>query len=269
MIGFVNRVGALARRDLLIELTYQFQFGLRIFGIFSALIIYFFLGQLIGETSALEAYEGGYFGFVLVGLIVLNFSQVSVRTFGSSIREAQGNGAFEILLATPTSLTVLMLGTFMVPLLFASIDVGLYALLGWLLMGLSFPLDGVLISALLLVLTVGSFMAIGLFSAAVIVLTKRGDPFASIVLQLTLILAGALFPVTLLPDWAQALSRAVPAFYGLSGIRDVLLADAGLFDVIDEILVISAFNAVLLPLGLLALSRAVRLARVTGTLGNR
>jgi ABC-2 type transport system permease protein len=268
-MSFLNRVGALARRDLSIELTYQFQLGLRTVSVFSGMIVYFFLGELIGESSALAAYEGGYFEWVLIGLIVLNFSQVSVRTFGSSIREAQNNGAFEILLATPTSLAALMLGTFMVPLLFATIDVALYVIIGWVLIGLSLPVDGILLSVVILILTVGSFLAIGLLSAAVIVLTKRGDPFATIVLQLTLILAGALFPITLLPAWAQTISHLIPAFYGLTGIRDVLLAGAGLVDVADEILILVAFDAVLLPLGLATLAYAVRLARVTGTLGNR
>lgn len=269
MIGVLNRVGALARRDLTIELTYPFQLALRFFGILVGIVMFFFLGRLVGDAEQLRGYRGGYFDFVLIGLIVMNFSQVAVRALSRSIQAAQDDGTFEILLATPTRLWVLMLGTFAVPLLFATVDAAFYLAVGWLLVGFSIPLGSAALAALLLLLTAGTFVALGLLSASVIVLTKRGDPFASLALLATQMLAGVLFPVTVLPDWLQVVARFVPAFYGLRGTREVVLAGGGLGDVSVDLLVLVVCNVVLLPLALWALSRAVRIARVTGTLGNR
>lgn len=269
MIAVANRIGALARRDLTIELTYPFQLVLRFVGILVGIVMFFFLGRLVGDAEQLAEYRGGYFDFVLIGLIVMNFSQVAVRALSRSIQAAQDDGTFEILLATPTRLWVLMLGTFAVPLLFATVDAAFYLVVGWILVGFTIPLGSAALAAVLLVLTAGTFVALGLFSASVIVLTKRGDPFASLGLLATQMLAGVLFPVTVLPDWLQVAARFVPAFYGLRGTREVVLAGGSLGDVSLDLLVLVACNVVLLPLALWTLSRAVRIARITGTLGNR
>jgi ABC-2 type transport system permease protein len=269
MTAAVNRIAALARRDLIIELSYHFQLVIRLFSILMAIITFFFLGRLVGDADALEGYRGGYFEFVLIGLVVMGFSQACVNALGRSIQSAQGDGTFEILLSTSTRLTTLMLGTLAVPMLFAAVEAALYLAFGWTLTGFVPPVGAAILAVILLLLTLGTFASVGIFSAAVIVLTKRGDPFSSMALQASNLLAGAMFPVTLFPDWVQAISRIVPAFYGLRGTREVMLAGGGIGEVAPDLLALAIFNIVLLPASLLALSGAIRMARVTGTLGNR
>ena len=269
MRAVLNQVAALTRRDLIIERSYQFQLLMALFGIVLSVLTFFFLGRLIGDAEELAQYDGGYFEFALIGLLVMGYSQVCVSTFGHSISEAQAAGTFEVLLASRVRLPVLMFGTLIVPLLFASVEAAVYLALGWLLGGFVIPPGAIGLTMLLLVLTLGTFAAIGIFSAAAITLTKRGDPFSTLALQATNTLAGAVFPITVLPDWLQVVSHAIPAFYGLQGLREVLLAGGGIDDVAVELAVLVAFNLVLLPISLLVLSRAIRMARVTGTLGNR
>lgn len=265
----LNQIGALARRDLVIEFSYHFQLVMGLVGIAMSVLTFYFLGQLVGDVEPLAQYEGGYFEFALIGLLMMGYSQVAVTSFGRSIEAAQAVGTLEVLLSTRTHLAILMAGTLIVPMILASIQAAAYLVIGWLLVGFTVPLGGLALTALLLLLTLGTFAAIGILSAAVIVLTKRGDPFSALILQATNLLAGAIFPVAVLPDALQVASRLIPAFYGLRGIREVVLAGGGPSDVAIDLLVLAAFNAVLLPLALMALSRAVAIARVTGTLGNR
>jgi ABC-2 type transport system permease protein len=269
MRNALNQIGALARRDLIIEFSYHFQLVMGLVAIVISVLTFYFIGQLVGDAQQLAGYAGGYFEFALIGLVLMAYSQVTVTSFGRSIEAAQAVGTLEILLATGTPLATLMAGTLLVPLLLASIQVFAYVALGWILVGFTLPLEGLGIIAILLLLTLGTFAAVGIGSAAVIVLTKRGDPFSTLVLQATNLLAGAVFPVAVLPEWLQVASRAVPAFYGLRGIREIALAGGGLSDVAIDLVVLVGFNAVLLPLSLWALGRAIAIARVTGTLGNR
>ncbi len=269
MTQALTRIAALTRRDLIIELSYHFQLMLRFSTVLLAVLMFFFLGRLMGRPEELSRYEGGYFEFALVGLLVMGYSQACVTAFGRSIQTAQADGTFEILLSTPTRLSTLMIGTLAVPMLFATIDAVVYIAFGWALVGFTAPLAGFAIAAMLLLLTVGTFAAIGILSATVIILTKRGDPFSSLVLQLSNLLAGAVFPIAVLPEWLQNFSYVVPAFYGLRGTRELLLAGGGVADVATDILVLVGFNLVLLPASLYALNRAIRMARITGTLGNR
>ena len=264
-----SRLAALATRDLILELSYHFQLFLRAWTMLISVAMFFFLSRLVGEAQELEGYRGGYFEFALIGLVIMGYSQACVSSFARSIEREQSSGSLEILLATATRLPTLMAGSLVVPLLFASTEALLYFGIGWGLSGVGFPLEGILLSVPLLLLTLGAFAAVGIFSATVIVLTKRGDPFSSLVLQASNLLAGAVFPIAVLPDVLQLLARAVPAFYGLRGVRELLLAGGGLSDVSSDLLALGAFNVVLLPLSMWALSRALRIARITGTLGNR
>lgn len=263
------RVGALARRDARIELSYHFQLVLRVFTLGISVVMFFYLDRLVGSSPALAGYEGSYFEFVLIGLVVTGFAMTCVNTFGKSIMGAQNDGTFEILLATTAPLSTLMAGTLVVPLALALVDAIVVLGLGWLLSGDTFRFLAVLTAIPLLLLTLGTFCAVGILSASVIVLTKRGDPFSALTLQASSLLAGALFPVALLPVALQALAKLVPAYWGLQGLREALLNDAGLADVVTELAVLTAFNVVLLPAAMWLLSRALRVARVTGTLGNR
>jgi ABC-2 type transport system permease protein len=263
------RLTALARRDLRVELSYHFQLYLRFFNIVFAVTMFYFLGQLVGDAPALSGLRGGYLEFVVVGLVLTGFAHACTTAFNQAITEAQADDTLEILLATPARFGTLLGGTLTVPLGFSAIDTALYLTLVSLFVGGSIDPSGLLVALPILLLVLGTFAALGILSAAVIVLTKRGDPFSTLAIQVSNLLAGAMFPVAVMPEALQLLAWAVPAFYGLRSIRAALLADAGFVDVAWDALVLIGFNLVLLPLSLIAFRRAVAIARVTGTLGNR
>lgn len=263
------KIAAIARRDLALERSYQVQLFLRFMAVGISIATFFFLGRLVGESEQLAGYRGGYFEFALIGLMVLALSFVCVSAFAASVQAAQTDGTLEILLSTATRLPTLLAGTLLVPMLFALLEASLYLVIGAAAADLLLSPVRLLLALLLLTLTLGTFAAVGIFSATLIVLTKRGDPISSLAVQATNLLAGAVYPVTVLPEGLQVLSRLLPAFYGLRGIRELLLADGGLADVAPDLAALVLFNALLLPLSLIALNRALRIARVTGTLGNR
>jgi ABC-2 type transport system permease protein len=66
-------------------------------------------------------------------------------------------------------------------------------------LGVGLSLHGVIVSVPVVVLTVANFCAMGIASAAVVLLVKRGDPISGPLYQATLILSGAIFPVELIP----------------------------------------------------------------------
>lgn len=261
------RIGAIARRDLAIELSYRLQFVLRLSQVVFFAATLFFISKLVEEPDALSRFGGDYFEFALVGLIVTAFATVGLGAFSKSIADEQRAGTLEVLLTVPTPPSTLLAGSLVVPLGLAAANVGVYVLIGTAL-GVRFPVEGLVLAVPLLGLTVATFCELGVLSAAFIVLTKRGDPLTLLLSQGTTFLAGALFPTTLLPAPLEALSRAVPAYYGLEGLRQALFEGAGAGSVAGELLALLAFNVALAPLALFCFARALRVARVTGTLGN-
>ena len=141
-----------------------------------------------------------------------------VAAFTDQIRQEQGAGTLEVLLGGPTGLVTLLAGGFLVPLLLTSIEVGALVGVGVGLFGVGLTLGGVLLSIPIVALTVVNFCAMGIVSAAVVLLVKRGDPISGPLYQVTLVLSGAIFPVALFPSWLQTISHLTPAY--LRGARD-------------------------------------------------
>lgn len=265
----LERIAAIARRDMTLERSYHFQLLLRFTVIGTSIVTFFFLGRLVGTSEELAEFRGGYFEFALLGLLVLGFAQACVTAFSHSIQQAQSDGTLEILLSTSTRLPTLLAGTLVVPMLFALVEAAVFLAIGAVVADLVLSPVRLLLAALVIVLLLGTFAAFGVLAAAVIVLTKRGDPFSGLVLQASNLLGGAMFPITVMPGALQAVSHVVPAYYGLRGVREMLLTTGPLGDVLPDLAALIGFNVLLLPAALWALWRALRIARVTGTLGNR
>lgn len=261
------RLRAIARRDFALQVSYQFQLLLHIGSVIFTIITFLYISKLVAGAASLDQFGGSYFEFALVGLMVMSFLNVGLRTLNATVASEQAAGTLEILLSTPTRLGTLLSGALVVPVIQTAIDVAAYLVIGVGWLGVGFSASGLALGLLILVLTFVSFCAFGILSAAFIVLTKRGDPFTLVFSQASSFLAGALFPVSLLPGFLQDAAHLVPAFYGLRAIRLVLLGGGDWGKVWQDIAALVGFGIVLIPAAMWCFGRAVRSARITGTLG--
>lgn len=262
-----GRLGAVARRDLIVTWSYPILLLTRYGQIAVTTVLLSFMARLVNAPPALARYGGRYFEFALSGLIVLSFVTLGLGVLTTAVTAEQNAGSFEVLLISPTPLPVLLAGIYLVPTALTMVDVLAYIAIGWLL-GAHISLLGLAACLPVLLLTAAAFSAAGLASAGFVVLTKRGDPITLVVTQVTTLLAGALFPIHLLPGPLQAAVRIVPAYWGLEAVRAMLLQHRSLWSQGRSLLVLAAFTVALFPLALAVFRRALRVARVTGTLGN-
>lgn len=259
---------AVARRDLVIELSYPFNFVLRYAQVLFWCLTMYFIAKLVEQPPELRRYGGDYFGFALIGISVSTVVGVALGGFGRSVTDEQKAGTLELLLATPIRLATLMAGSVVVPIALALVQIGIYLLAGWLFFGLDLEPGGLILMVPVLVLSLVVFGTFGVLSAAFVVLTKRGDPFTVLLTQMSTLVAGAIFPVAVLPGGVQALAKVLPAYYSLHGLRETLLLGAGFGDIAGDLVALAAYAVVLIPLSVWVFSRALAAARVTGTLGN-
>lgn len=260
------RIGAIARRDFAIELSYRLQFVMRLFGTLMLSLTLFYGSKLVQNPVQLRQYGNSYFAFVLVGMVVTGFVTLGIGAFSRNISEQQRGGTLEVLLASPTDLWVLMAGSFVVPLGLTLSQMVVLVAAGA-AAGVHVHAFGTLLAVVMLVLLVAAFAAFGIFSAGLIILVQRGDPITLLLSQGTTFLAGTVFPVALLPLPARLLAHAVPAYYALDGMRRAMLAGAGLSSVGGDLIALAIFAAVLVPASLTFLAWAVQVARRAGTLG--
>ncbi len=266
--GSMRRLRAIARRDALLQVSYQFNLLFFVSTAFFSAFIAYFVSDLVGDTELLAQYGGSYFDFVIVGLALTSYAALGVAAFTDQIQQEQGAGTLEVLLSGPTRLGTLLAGGFIVPLMLTTFEVAAVLAVGIGVLGVGLTLSGVMLSVPIVALTVANFCAMGIASAAVVLLVKRGDPISGPLYQATLILSGAIFPVELFPAWLETIARLTPAYYGVRGMREALLTDSGLAGIADELLVLSGFAVVLLPLAVLAFGRSIDAAKRYGVLGS-
>ncbi len=111
-----------------------------------------------------------------------------------------------------------------------------------------------------------AFAGLGIISAGYSILFKRGNPAKWLVLGISGLVGGMMYPVSVLPGPLRYLARLIPATYSLEGMRAALLAGSGWRELWPSIAALLLFAAVLIPLSFLVFAWALRRTKVTGTL---
>lgn len=268
IISLLLKVLAFLKRDLYTEASYRFSFILQLLGIFFSVGVYYFLSKLLGEAVSpyLEAYGGDYFSFVIIGIAFAGYFGVGLSSFSNSLRQAQITGTLEAMLTTPTSVSTIILSSSLWNYLLTTLKVFVFLAVGAVFLGVDLGQGNYLAAILILVLTIIAFSSMGVLAASFIMVLKRGDPITWAFGALSSLLGGVYYPIAVLPDWMQWLSKLLPITYALEAMRLALLQGASFSILMPDILALGIFSVILLPVSLFAFRYAVRQAKVDGSL---
>jgi ABC-2 type transport system permease protein len=167
------------------------------------------------------------------------------------------------LFVSPLTLPEFIAGQLAMSVLRTAIGVGGACVFAWLLFHYSiFSLGLPLIAFFANLLVFG--WAIGLAVSAMILRAGLGaEELAWAAIFLVAPVSGVYYPIGVLPQWLQAVAVALPSAHVFEGMRAVLLDGAFPW---DRFWTAAALNLAYLALGALVFARAVRTARVRGTL---
>jgi ABC-2 type transport system permease protein len=259
---------AFLKRDFSLNLSYRLSFLMQFAGIFISIALFYFLSQLFGTALVpqLEQYGGNYFSFVLIGLAFSGYVSLSLSSFAQSIREGQMMGTLEIVLLSPTRLSVILLSSSLWSYLLTTLRVVIYLVIGVLVFGANLSQANLITAVVVLVMSIASFSGIGILSAAIVLIVKKGDPIAWALGGFSSLLAGVYYPVTVLPNWLEPVSRFIPLTYALDAMRLAMLKGSSLYDVRLDILSLLGFTLVLTPLAFIVFQKALKRAKKEGSL---
>lgn len=131
---------------------------------------------------------------------------------------------------------------------------------GVLLFGVSFD-PNYLTLAVTLLLFVASLVGFGLIMSGLGLITKHANELSNVVFPILLVLGGAYYPVSRLPEVPRILAHLLPLGYGFQALSDAALHHASLADVSSSLIPLLGFAVVLPISGALlfrTLERAVR-----------
>ena len=265
-MGLGGLVAAFLRRDWAIARSYRANLGLELFDSVIWLVLFFYLARIVDDTELTSQTHGeGYFPFVVVGLALMRFMQTGLTAFAIELRNDQITGTLEALLVTPVAQPLVVLGSATYALLFSTGSAVVMLLIAVAFFGVDLSVQAGSAVVLLVALpaSLGLFAAVGIVVAACTVIFKQVATLVSFASLGVAVLAGVYFPLSVLPDWLQAIAEALPFSWALDVLRDALL---GGDPSIAKLAGLVAFCVLAVPLSLVLFNSAVDYARKTGTL---
>ena len=263
-----GKIFAFFYKDLLNEASYRFAFITQFLGMIFAALSFFFLSKMLGNAvlPALAAYGGDYFSFVIIGVAFASYLRISMESFSNSIRTAQLLGTLEAMLLTQTRVPAIVLCSSLYSFFVTSIRVIAFLAIGSILLGMDVGDGNFLGAAVLLILTILCFSCFGIISASFVMVLKKGDPLNWLFVNVSWLLGGVYYPISILPDWAQKVAHLLPLTYSLEGIRFALLKGYDNHQLLPYMLPLAGISIVLLPVGIFSFIFAVNKARENGSL---
>jgi ABC-2 type transport system permease protein len=264
----LRKIAAFFWRDFAIARGYRGALVLEALEALFGVATYYYLSRFVESPELASALPAGssYFAFALVGFAFFDYLNVSIDAFDTSLEEARQNRTLEALLVTETPLEVILAGSAVYPFVTLALRTCVYLAWGALLFGFTPRSANWPAAVAVLLASVLAFAGLGILSASYQILFKRGNPAKWIVLGISGLLGGMMYPIAVLPRPLQLVSRFIPVTYSLEGMRAALLAGAGWNRILPSILALLAFAAVLLPLSFTVFGWALRRTKITGTL---
>lgn len=194
--------------------------------------------------------------YAVPGLAVL-FALLCVQQVVTAFFRDRQWGTWQRLQTTPVTPDALLLGKSVTA--FGGQLLQLIAVLvgGAVLFGFH-PTGSIPALALALVVFSAAMIAFGLLLVSIARSLDIALVIGNVVAMLMAGVGGAFGPVTALPEWIQAIAPASPAYWALHAMTSITLTGAGFFEVVGDLLALTAFVA---GFGLLALTTLALRAR--------
>ncbi len=255
--------GAVLRRDLTVYLSYRTRLVSQVLTSLFSLTLFYYVSRLVHLRGF--GTPNSYFAFVVVGIAMVGVLY-SCFQIPELVRQELLAGTFERLLLSPFGAVRSILAMSLFPLLYSFVIAAVTLVLACALFHLHLDWPTAALSIPTMALGLLSFLPFGLLFAALTVLVKQGSIGSSWVVALLSILGGLYFPVALLPHWLRDLAALQPFGSATGLLRHLLVGSPMSETALHAIGKLAAFAAVLLPLGLAALSGAIRAGQRSGTI---
>jgi ABC-2 type transport system permease protein len=262
----MSAVFAVLRRDAIVAFSYPLGFWMPWISIAVSVASFAYVSKLVAPSQALGTHgkTATYFSYVIVNLAYTVLLSSALQSFANMIRRDQLTGTLESILVSATPIHVVALSSGLWSLAISALQAAYYLGLGA-VFGLDLPRANVPALLVFLGLSVACMAALGLMASAVVIAYKQAPPSGMLVGGAASLLAGVLFPVTLLPAPLRVVAWFLPLTHALAGIRGAMNGGT-LVELAGDAVWLVAATALLLPLALLLLRSLLERAKQAGSL---
>lgn len=159
-------------------------------------------------------------------------------------------GTLKRLLATPTSRLTYFSATMLGNVLIALVQMSLLMIFGALVLKAPW-LERPLPTFLLLFTFSLASAGLGAFQGSLVKTEGQASSLSTIIGMTFALLSGAWFPIELFPDVMQQTAKIFPTYWGMRGLKDILISNKPLEQILPTMGILLGFAALFLALGLI------------------
>ncbi len=225
------------------------------------------VGGRYSETLKQYVGTGDIVTYIFVGYMIMGFIGTAIWAMGFSIRSEQWFGTLESVYVTPTSRLSLVFGMALHSTVHQSLGTFLEFGVIYAVFGLALKIQGILPTLAVLALMMFALYGFGIFVSALCLLLKEGWVVAEALHSIMMILSPVVYPLVVLPNFAQKISMAFPTAPALEGMRSFLIANYTVGTVGNVFLHLLALDIAWILFGVTVFYLIDRYIRGKGTLG--
>ncbi len=204
--------------------------------------------------------------FIVVGSGLTGLWDGVLFQSGNSITAERWTGTLEVLVGTPTPLAIITFGKNLAYVTQSLLSMLLSYFLASLLFGYPLTIKSPLLFSISIILTVFSFVGLGLLLSTLFVLNPDFQRWQNGLEYPVFILSGFLFPIALLPFWTTPLSYILAPYWAAQALHTTSQSSAGLSAVIFDWSMLTSLALLYLALAGLLFRRVLYKARSDATL---
>jgi ABC-2 type transport system permease protein len=253
--GIVERNVYLTRRYLLWDLAFM------VWTIANTLTIVF----IARAVHLPPAQENRFEAQLLVGAVIWAFLGIIFEFVTETVAWERWEGTIEYTFMAPISRTMHLFGMGAYAVLYGLVRATILFFVVIAFIGIHVPHANYGAAFALLAIASFSFIGIGMMTSVLpLVSPEKGAQLGFIAQGLMLVVSGVYYPVSVMPEWMQWISKVSPATYALRGDRASIVQGAGLAWADAWPLLVIAVGAI--PLGLAVFRIGERYAKRHGKL---
>jgi ABC-2 type transport system permease protein len=257
---------AFLRRDFGMALSYRFPFVVDLLQSVLSVTFLYFLARVVGHKVLAESgLKIGYFGFAVIGTVMVAILTVSLASFSRRIRADQMTGTLEVLFSMPAPPWLVVMASATYQVLYALVTAILTLIMAFWL-GLRFHVTA-LSGAVAVADFIGAlviFSSLGMGLAAFVMVFKRGETVTTMLIGALSLVGGVLYPTSLLSTPLRYLADILPFTWALNVMRAALLGGQSDFRLLGGVWLVSLL---LCPIAIWVFGKALAQAKKKGTVG--
>lgn len=205
-------------------------------------------------------------GFLFLGWAAYMWISMILWGPGTALRTEQVRGSLEALFMTPASRLVILFGPVVSQVVWAVWMFSVVAATMALVFGVEIAVASALRALVVIGVAVPALYGLGALFAAVVLRFGEVSALVQGVRGVFTVFCGMSFPIVVLPEWGRAVALALPPTYLIGDLRRVLLAGAGLAELLPSLVILLALGLLLCGVAVVAFRRTERYARRGGSL---